>query len=557
MVMYQIEVRHEGLNKYKVIKGNNIYVVQQKAEMQKRTWNEMWKKKQLQLNQKKARELAAKEKQQKKELAAKLTTEATEQLNTIQNTLLFTLDHVDTINWEDLKDTSSFSEIEPVKKDVIEIPREPLPSDELYNPKFGIMDRLMSKKRQKKIDEINELYKLDHEKWEKQKERVLKVNQKNKVIYEREIANWIEKKELFLANQKENNEAVENLKESYIQGNPDAIVEYCDMVLSNSEYPNFFPQEFELEYNPSNKVLLVEYLLPSISDLPTLKSVKYIQSRNEFKEEHLSDAALNKIYDNLLYQITLRTIHELFEADSIDAVHSIVFNGLVKSIDKTNGNEVEACILSVQTQKKEFEEINLEQVDPKLCFKGLKGIGSIKLHSLTPIAPIIKIERQDSRFVSSYNIADSLDESDNLAAMDWEDFEHLIRELFEKEFNETGGEVRITRASRDGGVDAVAFDPDPIRGGKIIIQAKRYTNVVGVSSVRDLYGTVQHEGATKGILVSTADFGPDSFKFAKDKPITLINGSNLLSLLHKHGYKARIDIKQAKEILANNPLREL
>lgn len=195
------------------------------------------------------------------------------------------------------------------------------------------------------------------------------------------------------------------------------------MVLSNSEYPNFFPQEFELEYNPSNKVLLVEYLLPSISDLPTLKSVKYIQSRNEFKEEPLSDAALNKIYDNLLYQITLRTIHELFEADSIDAVHSIVFNGLVRSIDKTNGNEVEACILSVQTPKKEFEEINLEQVDPKLCFKGLKGIGSSKLHSLTPIAPIIKIERQDSRFVSSYNIADSLDESDNLAAMDWEDFD--------------------------------------------------------------------------------------------------------------------------------------
>jgi len=25
----------------------------------------------------------------------------------------------------------------------------------------------------------------------------------------------------------------------------------------------------------------------------------------------------------------------------------------------------------------------------------------------------------------------------------------------------------------------IAFDPDPIRGGKIVIQAKRYTNVVG------------------------------------------------------------------------------
>ncbi|HLO12683.1 MAG TPA: restriction endonuclease, partial [Pseudoneobacillus sp.] len=53
--------------------------------------------------------------------------------------------------------------------------------------------------------------------------------------------------------------------------------------------------------------------------------------------------------------------------------------------------------------------------------------------------------------------------------MDWQDFEQLIRELFEKEFNTSGGEVKTTQASRDGGVDAVAFDPDPIRGGKIVI----------------------------------------------------------------------------------------
>jgi restriction system protein len=73
--------------------------------------------------------------------------------------------------------------------------------------------------------------------------------------------------------------------------------------------------------------------------------------------------------------------------------------------------------------------------------------------------------------------------------------------------------VRITRASRDGGVDAIAFDPDPIRGGKIVIQAKRYTNPVGVSAVRDLFGTVHNEGATKGILVTTSDYGPDAYEF--------------------------------------------
>jgi restriction system protein len=133
--------------------------------------------------------------------------------------------------------------------------------------------------------------------------------------------------------------------------------------------------------------------------------------------------------------------------------------------------------------------------------------------------------------------------------MDWEDFEHLIRELFEQEFTQTGGEVKVTQASRDGGVDAVAFDPDPIRGGKIVIQAKRYTNTVGVSAVRDLYGTVMNEGATKGILVTTSEYGPDAYEFARGKPLTLLSGGNLLSLLEKHGHKAKIDLVDARRIM--------
>ena len=134
--------------------------------------------------------------------------------------------------------------------------------------------------------------------------------------------------------------------------------------------------------------------------------------------------------------------------------------------------------------------------------------------------------------------------------MDWEDFEHLIRELFEKEFSKTGGEVKVTRSSRDAGVDVIVFDPDPLRGGKIVIQAKRYSNTVTVSAVRDLYGTMLNEGANKGILVTTSDYGPDAYEFAKGKPITLLNGSNLLHLLHKHNYKAKIDLKEARQILA-------
>jgi len=194
-------------------------------------------------------------------------------------------------------------------------------------------------------------------------------------------------------------------------------------------------------------------------------------------------------------------------------------------------------------------EINFSMVDPKACFRRLKGVGSSKLHSLTPVAPIIKLNRNDKRFVEARDVSHEIDDSYNLATMDWEEFEHLIRELFAKEFSEDGAEVKITQASRDGGVDAIAFDPDPIRGGKIVIQAKRYTNTVSVSAVRDLFGTLMNEGAIKGILITTSDYGADAYSFAKNKPITLLNGANLLHLLEKHGTKAKIDLAEARRIM--------
>jgi hypothetical protein len=39
--------------------------------------------------------------------------------------------------------------------------------------------------------------------------------------------------------------------------------------------------------------------------------------------------------------------------------------------------------------------------------------------------------------VQSKEVLDSIRPEDKLAAMDWEDFEHLVRELFEKEFAAT------------------------------------------------------------------------------------------------------------------------
>lgn len=410
-------------------------------------------------------------------------------------------------------------------------------------------------RKKRKLDECEARYNETVTKWQgdvaaaKHSNKLVDAeNRQNLAEWQRRCADWEKARSVTFQKVARYNKKIDKLKESYLQEEPDAIIEYCRLVLQHSLYPKTFPKRFELEYNPVSRIFIIEYQLPSVDDLPTLKEVKYIASRDEMTETHLAKTQLDKAYDSSMYQIALRTIHEVLEADSITAIAAVSFNGWVLSINQGTGKKENHCILSIQAKRDEFLDIDLSRIDPKTCFKNLKGVASSKLSSLTPIQPILQITKTDKRFVDGYAVVGSVDTSTNLAAMDWEDFEHLIRELFEKEFLSGGGEVKVTQASRDGGVDAVAFDPDPIRGGKIVIQAKRYTNTVGVSAVRDLYGTVVNEGATKGILVTTADYGSDAYHFAKDKPLTLLNGSNLLHLLQKHGHHARIDLKEAKRL---------
>ncbi|MBE0690198.1 MAG: restriction endonuclease, partial [Anaerolineae bacterium] len=177
--------------------------------------------------------------------------------------------------------------------------------------------------------------------------------------------------------------------------------------------------------------------------------------------------------------------------------------------------------------------------DPEICLKALSASVSKSPSELAPVRPVLEFDMVDSRFIEETDVISTLDQRPNLMELSASEFEALISNLFQ----EMGLETRLTQASRDGGVDCVAYDPRPILGGKVVIQAKRYKNTVGVSAVRDLYGTLQNEGASKGILVTTSGYGKAAFEFAEGKPIELLSGSNLLYLLSEHaGIEAKIEV---------------
>ncbi len=220
--------------------------------------------------------------------------------------------------------------------------------------------------------------------------------------------------------------------------------------------------------------------------------------------------------------------------------------------DKADGHRKSAIVSTIACARTTFESVRIQEVEAKTCFRKLKGLCIPSVDAVVAVQPMLQLNKNDRRIVAPQQVLQDLETQTNLAAMDWEQFEHLVRELFEKMFTarNSEAEVKVTRASRDWGVDAIVFDPDPIHGGKFVIQAKRYTNLVDVAAVRDLFGTVMNEGANRGYLVTTSGFGPEARQFAASKPLTLIDGANLLSLFERFGYRFSIDLQAAKAIAA-------
>ena len=544
--MYYIDCRHDGLGKYRRVTGRDQQEAALKAAMQERLWEEAWQRETNRRNSRATRDAKTQQGLHARVAADQATHEAGELLEELNQVLVAGVS-LKPYSWYRLGVTAPFDKPAPIKPRFLPSPVEP--SRAQFVIQRSQFDFLVPGRRAKKEAAEDQQYQTAKSGWQSACEKLSKENAERDAFFQKALEMWNAEKEQHAEQEQLLKKEMGALESQYRNGEETATQFFFSAVLANSNYPDIFPRTFDVAFMSDSGLLLINLDLPTPADLPKEKAYRYIASRGGTETTKYTDVFLRKLYESIIYQTALRSIYEVFSSDVASVVMIVVFNGIVDSIDPSNGIQSRKCIVSIQVERDEFKGINLASVDPKACFRKLKGVSTSALSELTPIRPVLTLDKNDERFVEAYGVADSIDDSTNLAAMDWQDFENLIRELFEKEFVSNGGEVKITRASRDGGVDAVAFDPDPIRGGKIVIQAKRYTNVVGISAVRDLFGTVQHEGAMKGILVTTATFGSDAYEFANHKPITLISGAELLGLLAKHGHKARIDIAEARMLI--------
>jgi len=114
---------------------------------------------------------------------------------------------------------------------------------------------------------------------------------------------------------------------------------------------------------------------------------------------------------------------------------------------------------------------------------------------------------------------------DRIRALSWPEFERLVGEVYRRQgyrVAERGG------AGPDGGIDLELRTKDKT----LVVQCKRWkTRTVGVELVRELYGAMTGEEAHGAIFVSSGSYTPDAVNFARDKPIKLVDGRELVEVL--------------------------
>jgi restriction system protein len=146
------------------------------------------------------------------------------------------------------------------------------------------------------------------------------------------------------------------------------------------------------------------------------------------------------------------------------------------------------------------------------------------------VEPFITFDLRRFRFADDLDTIADLDSRRNLLKLTPTEFETLVKKLFVA----MGAEAWQTIPSKDGGVDAVATSRHLFFGGVCLIQAKRWTGLVGLEAVHALTGVMTDHNATTGVLVTTSWFSRNSEQFAQRNRITLINGAEVKHLIKEH-----------------------
>jgi hypothetical protein len=199
---------------------------------------------------------------------------------------------------------------------------------------------------------------------------------------------------------------VGRLSETYRQRDPAAIALHAEIVLRRSPYPAVFPRSAEAAYDAETKIVVIDYQLPDLEAI----TVVMPKARKSFGTDRVAASAAERrqVSDDLLYMIMLRSLREVVLADDIGAIAAVVLNGWMSFKDKATGQQRSEYLMSLHASAEQVRAIDFANVDPKTCFRSLKGVSAPRPSQCVPIAPIMKFDKADRRIIAGRQVIDDL-----------------------------------------------------------------------------------------------------------------------------------------------------
>lgn len=188
------------------------------------------------------------------------------------------------------------------------------------------------------------------------------------------LKRYLSEKMQFDKNKVEHNADIAYLKECYENGDKSAVEKFASIIVGDSIYPDGLEIDYDFEYFRGERLLVVNCLLPLIDSFPIVEEYRYDNATMEVTEKLLDDITMNEFYENTLFAISLRTVHELFEATEEYLVKEIMFNAHLPRLgsdmdieyeDEEDFNDVTRCIFSFRVLCSDFEKINITTKDAK------------------------------------------------------------------------------------------------------------------------------------------------------------------------------------------------
>lgn len=163
-----------------------------------------------------------------------------------------------------------------------------------------------------------------------------------------------------------------------------AIDEYVGIVLANSVYPEVFPVEHDHAFALHGRELTLKVTVPEPSKIPAVKEYKFVKARDEISTTALPVREQKDRYANAVWQVAVRSLHEVFEADRAGKIHSIALTVGVETVATATGLPVTISLVIVAADRDAFNKFNLSNVVPKATLEHLGAALSKSPFDLTP-----------------------------------------------------------------------------------------------------------------------------------------------------------------------------